>query len=280
MKIADISTYQGNINWERARKELDFVIFRSSVGSKQDNKYIFNAMNCGIPFGVYHYFKAGTAEEAEKEAKFFYECATQEGLEPLFFCPDIEYETQTSKTTKVVCQTILDTLRFLGAKKVGLYIGQSRYSYIRDIKDYFDFIWIPRYGKNTGEVDENYAPKYPCDIWQYTSMGHVDGIPTRVDLNILYGEKDLEWFIHNGLRIEPPLKRSIFYLKGNTLRKNDNNKAVAELQLLLSSFGYLCGRKDGFFDDNTEKALKAFQKDHGLTADGICGPKTINKIIG
>ena len=68
MKIADISVYQGNINWELARKELDFVIFRASVGNNADTKYIKNATGCGIPFGAYHYFKAGTAEEAEEEA--------------------------------------------------------------------------------------------------------------------------------------------------------------------------------------------------------------------
>ena len=141
--IADISVYQGNIDWEKARKQLDFVIFRASVGNNADKKYITNAKECGIPFGVYHFFKAGTAEEAKKETEFFYQCATKEGLQPLFFCPDIEYETQTSKTTLEVCKSIIDTLRLLGAKKVGIYISQSRYPYIKSIKDEYDFIWIP-----------------------------------------------------------------------------------------------------------------------------------------
>ena len=53
MKIADISVYQGNINWEEARKELELVIFRASVGENLDKKYVQNAKECGIPFGVY-----------------------------------------------------------------------------------------------------------------------------------------------------------------------------------------------------------------------------------
>ena len=61
-KIADISHYQGSINWTEARKELSLVIFRASVGMKQDQKYLETASACGIPYGVYHYVKAGTAE--------------------------------------------------------------------------------------------------------------------------------------------------------------------------------------------------------------------------
>lgn len=280
MCIADISVYQGNINWDKARQELDMVIFRASAGDKIDTSYVSNAKKCGVPFGVYHYFKAGTKEEAEKETAFFYAAATQDGLNPLFFCLDIEYKTQTSSTTKIVCQTILDTLRLLGVKKVGLYIGQSRYPYIKDIKDNFDFIWIPRYGKNTSLADEAYAPKFPCDIWQYTSMGHIDGIPNRVDLNKLYGNKTLDWFITNNLKTEPPLKRSFFFLQWTTVRKGDNNGAVQELQQVLNKLGYDCGRNDGIFDAATEKALKEYQKQNGLTADGICGKKTLAKLIG
>lgn len=51
LKIADISTYQGKVNWDVARKELGYVIFRASIGTKIDDRYIYNANNCGIPFG-------------------------------------------------------------------------------------------------------------------------------------------------------------------------------------------------------------------------------------
>ena len=69
MKIADISVYQGNIDWEKARQELELIIFRASIGSNPDKKYVQNAKDCNIPFGVYHYFKAGTIKEAAEEAK-------------------------------------------------------------------------------------------------------------------------------------------------------------------------------------------------------------------
>lgn len=37
---------------------------------------------------------------------------------------------------------------------------------------------------------------------------------------------------------------------------------------------------DGSFGGGTEKALKAWQEENGLTADGIAGPKTLAKLLG
>lgn len=51
---------------------------------------------------------------------------------------------------------------------------------------------------------------------------------------------------------------------------------VKELQEALIKLGYDCGRwgADGDFGDATELALEAFQRDHGLIADGEYGAKT------
>lgn len=61
-----------------------------------------------------------------------------------------------------------------------------------------------------------------------------------------------------------------------TLRKGNKNVYVKEMQTDLDKLGYnlgICG-VDGDFGTATEKALKEFQRDHGLAVDGICGPKT------
>ena len=53
------------------------------------------------------------------------------------------------------------------------------------------------------------------------------------------------------------------------------------MQGILERLGYdlgSCG-VDGDFGRMTEKAVKAFQKDHGLTVDGICGPKTWKELM-
>jgi len=61
-----------------------------------------------------------------------------------------------------------------------------------------------------------------------------------------------------------------------TIRKGNKNKYVKEAQEKLIQLGYnlgICGA-DGDFGTATEAAVKQFQRDHGLTADGVVGPKT------
>jgi len=61
-----------------------------------------------------------------------------------------------------------------------------------------------------------------------------------------------------------------------TLRKGDKGEYVTLMQTELIQKGYNCGDTgaDGKFGNNTEKALKRFQKDNGLVEDGICGDST------
>lgn len=194
MKIADISHYEGKIDWELARKELDLVIFRASVGLDADNKYAQYAAECGIPYGVYHYVKSGTSSGARKEAQYFVQQARKNGLRPLFYVADIEHSTHTRTTILNVTEAFLNELRVLGCKKIGLYIPQDKYSYIESLLDDFDFIWIPRYGLNNGAINTKYKPIYPCELWQYTDKGKLAGCKEQVDLNVLNGTKSLSWF--------------------------------------------------------------------------------------
>ena len=61
-----------------------------------------------------------------------------------------------------------------------------------------------------------------------------------------------------------------------TIRKGSKGDAVAECQKMLLTLGYDLGPYgvDGDFGKATEAAVKAFQKDHDLTVDGIVGRKT------
>ena len=68
--------------------------------------------------------------------------------------------------------------------------------------------------------------------------------------------------------------------KVKTLRKGSSGQAVKDLQTRLTELGYSCGTIDGKYGDKTAAAVKAFQKDHGLTVDGIAGSKTLNALNG
>ncbi len=61
-----------------------------------------------------------------------------------------------------------------------------------------------------------------------------------------------------------------------TLRRGSKGEAVREMQAMLDRLGYDLGSYgvDGDFGKDTEAAVKRFQSDHGLAADGICGRAT------
>lgn len=64
--------------------------------------------------------------------------------------------------------------------------------------------------------------------------------------------------------------------KKKTLRRGDKGEDVKELQKELISLGYALPKygADGDFGKETESAVKAFQTDNGLKADGVVGEKT------
>lgn len=59
-----------------------------------------------------------------------------------------------------------------------------------------------------------------------------------------------------------------------TLRSGSRGDEVRTVQSKLKRWGYYDGSVDGIFGPLTEKAVKKFQKNNGLTADGIVGAKT------
>ena len=62
------------------------------------------------------------------------------------------------------------------------------------------------------------------------------------------------------------------------LKLGSTGAEVRNMQSKLRTLGYLSGPADGDFGKATETALKAFQSRNKLTADGIAGPATLNRL--
>ena len=60
-----------------------------------------------------------------------------------------------------------------------------------------------------------------------------------------------------------------------TYKKGSTGSVVTQIQKVLKYQGFYGGNVDGVFGSSTEKALKGFQKEYGLTADGKAGPATL-----
>lgn len=70
-----------------------------------------------------------------------------------------------------------------------------------------------------------------------------------------------------GTRVLPTLRR------GDGIKPQQPNPDVKLMQQKLGI------KADGQFGSGTESALKAWQKSHGLVADGVCGPKTWTALL-
>lgn len=68
--------------------------------------------------------------------------------------------------------------------------------------------------------------------------------------------------------------RPLAYLVSEPVSGDD----VFTLQERLLELGYDAGRPDGMFERQTEFALRSFQRDYGLTVDGICGAATVRAL--
>lgn len=58
-------------------------------------------------------------------------------------------------------------------------------------------------------------------------------------------------------------------------KKGSTGNMVSQIQTVLKNQGFYGGIVDGVFGSGTEKALKGFQKEYGLTPDGKAGPATL-----
>lgn len=81
--------------------------------------------------------------------------------------------------------------------------------------------------------------------------------------------------------VEPAVKTTTLELP--VLKQGAKGATVKAMQILLDGYGYKDEMKEsayGSFGGKTDKALRRYQEDHGLAADGSCGPATWASLLG
>lgn len=208
--IIDISHHQppARINYDKLAEQVDLVIIRTQYGSRTIDRHYkthhAEFKKRGVPRNAYAWVRGVSITDMEKEATDFYN-RTKE-FEPEVWWLDVE--EQSMADMRAGAKAYARKLRELGAKKVGVYIANHLYKKFNlDMND-FDAVWIPRYGSNNGQP--NTKPDFPCDLWQYTDRGRLDGYSGNLDLNKLNGGKPLEWFTGaDKQKLKPPQKEQL-----------------------------------------------------------------------
>lgn len=190
----DVSKWQGNINWDKVKNAgVEFAIISTGFGRGGDNQIdpkfhqnIKNAKSSGIKVGAYHYSYAESVEDAKVEAQFCLSIIKSANVEldlPIYF--DIEDDTIANKHNKNI-RTNMCIAFCAEIEKAGYWAGvYANKNWYDNYLDYNELkrrytLWLAHYG-----ID---SPSLDCDIWQYSSSGHVSGIEGNVDMNYMYRE--------------------------------------------------------------------------------------------
>lgn len=105
----------------------------------------------------------------------------------------------------------------------------------------------------------------PWSIGRYASHGCIR--MRNKDVEELY-----EWVpVGTPVRIEGQVSAI-----SRTLKVGDMGPDVVKLQKKIRELGYYEGRADGFYNKDTEEAIKRFQHDKGLKATGVVDRKVLN----
>lgn len=189
----DVSEHQGNIDWERASKEIDFAIVRlgyrgygsgNIVKDAFYNRNMDGALENDLPVGVYFYSQATTYEEGVEEANYVLNHLGDYNIEyPIILDREDPMQDDARTNNLTVDQHTQAALGFLetiknAGHKTMIYTNRLYFALYLDLEKIYQYpIWFAQY------ADE---PDWPHEfaIWQYTDSGEIPGISGNVDLNL------------------------------------------------------------------------------------------------
>ena len=317
LKGIDVSHYQGGINWEKVKPQIDFAILRCGLGDdikSQDDKYFErNYAECtrlGIPFTVYFFSYAVNKAKVAKEIAHIKRLLNGKKINaPVYI--DIEntnglnWRTISNADMLGIMQEFNKQLNALGYK-MGIYSSRSAFWNEKMTDKWYDSIskWVAEYGAKINNFNRTY------DIWQHTSKGHIDGISGNVDMNIMYNSI----FTAAQPKPAPKPKPAPELSNKNTAVKEWQTAAIADgfkfpkygadgvwgaecesvakaavckkrLTYTNRNLTKIVQRKvgvkaDGMFGKDTDRAVRNFQKANRLAVDGCVGINTWKKILG
>lgn len=188
MKILDVSSYQGTVDWQQvkadSRYRIDGVYIKATEGvSVTDSAlttHVQEAKAAGVLFGLYH-FAHPDLNSAVDEANHFLKVASQYSPE-LIPVLDIEVPTTPSGMTQAHLNSWMHWWDEIMTEHYPTYMIYSDRSYF----DMYDFsmwtkrpLWIAAYQGTAPSP----APWSSWTMWQYTNSATVNGISGDVDLS-------------------------------------------------------------------------------------------------
>ena len=193
-KIIDISSWQGDIDFEKVKNEVDGVIVRLGYGTTLldepvlDSKfyeYINELNRLDLLFGVYFYGYAQNIFASNLEVKFVNNVLSNLNIsKDIYIFYDAEINTfndvfYSRSIYEPVVNNFITVLNGLGYSNVGLYSNYYMFTNGSLAFDHNYPIWVAEYNDEC-HYDKDYIG------WQFTSKGQINGIDGNVDVNLFY----------------------------------------------------------------------------------------------
>ncbi|MBD5450164.1 MAG: hypothetical protein HDR28_08435 [Lachnospiraceae bacterium] len=191
----DVSKWNKTIDWEKVKEDgIEFAIIRcgyrgaSSGALVLDPMYkrnIEGAIEAGIPVGVYFFTQALDEVEAVEEASMVISLIEDYDVDyPVFLDSESaggrgRADALDAEERTRIHKAFLETVASAGYE-TGIYASRNWLNDELDMTEVSQYkTWLAEY------ADIPVYDKY-YHMWQYTSKGTVNGIETRVDLNLSY----------------------------------------------------------------------------------------------
>jgi lysozyme len=187
----DVSHHQSYIDWENVKAmqvkkvKIGFAFIKATEGlGRVDGQFRRNwikAKEAGLPRGAYHFFLAHKSGVAQAE-NFLSTVEVEKGDLPPVLDVEELYGASPEQCRKR-CKEWLTTVEKAMHVKPIIYSGVDFYK--RNLGADFDQypLWAAHYyQKARPDIERNWI------FWQHNENGHVNGILSRVDFNVFYGD--------------------------------------------------------------------------------------------
>lgn len=190
-KGIDVSHFQGNIDWNKVKGNIDFAILRLGwIGNNNnhtlDTKFetYYNACkSAGIPIGIYVYNYCNSEDTVKSGAEWTVNQLKDKGIDlPIYIdMEDRSIENLGKDKLTSICiafNTVIENAGYWA----GVYANLNWYTnYLNKdtIKARYT-TWVAHYGIS----QDRYVGQY--DMLQYSDTGKISGISGNVDMDIMY----------------------------------------------------------------------------------------------
>lgn len=284
----DVSHYQGDLNWSHiGNGAVDFCFVKATEGSAWvDEKFERNwrgAQGAGLFRGAYHFGRVGA--DAATQAAHFHSVVGPLGFRDLPPVLDIEQANGHSadEVVRWTKEFLVKAKELFGRQPI-IYTGHFWLEQMKDPLDPFfgdHPLWFAGYVTESKLRRPRAWSKWT--FWQFSEGTHngpkfIAGVPP-CDQNWFEGTVDeLNLLCSNQSPPSAPLPSPaddswpgihLIWRQSPAI----TGEAVERFQARLKQLGYSVDI-DGAYGPQSKRACQAFQKDCGLTVDGIVGRRT------